>query len=761
MAEGPSRKLAVILHADVVGSTRLVQQNETLAHARIQDAFRRFSLNIEAYGGVTHELRGDALVAEFARASDAVSAGLAFQIENTESNARLEDDLQPQVRIGISLGEVVTADNTVTGAGVVLAQRVEQLAEPGGVCITGAILEAVPQYLPLDYSDLGKQEAKGFDEPVHAYSATVKAGKQVPPPEPAVSGEAHLRKPNRVWTAGAIALLVLVVGGLAWWQPWVPREEPASIERMAFPLPDKPSIAVLPFTNMSDDPKQEYFVDGMTEDLITDLSKLSGLFVIARNSVFTYKGKPLKVQQVAEELGVRFVLEGSVRRAGNQIRVNAQLIDSKTGGHLWADRYDGALTDVFALQDEMTDRIVKALAITLTPRESEEMARIQTDNVAAHDAYLLGLSFYYRDNPEDNAKAGQHFERAIELDADYLAPYAALAKVYARGRILGDLRYSEALGVHWRHALLEAFGYLQRATEGTNSDVHVVRSWLALKQHQHDVAIAEAKRALELRPNDADAMEALAEAQIYAGQSEAGIAIAQEAMRQNPVLVARPLYLMGLAEFALGNSEKTVELIERSRAIAPDQTDFAAVLAAAYGELDMIEKATAAFLVFAQGFRQEALAHVGETTPWHPFADRVVLERFAEGLKTAGALDDGYLPLHKENKLTGPEIRSLLFGAKIKGTEWFQYEPWQQQRTADGVVEHSGYPIHTGKRPGPQHGISRIDNDRLCESWRDYLDSLESCVAVFRMPETDSVATRRGEFVMVTALAPQPFRVIK
>jgi TolB-like protein/class 3 adenylate cyclase len=318
MEERQPRKLAVILHADVVGSTMRVQQNESLAHARIQDAFRRLSSTIEGHNGVARELRGDALVAEFARASDAVAAGLTFQIENSESNARLEDELQPRLRIGISLGEVVIADDTITGTGVVLAQRVEQLAESGGVCITGAIHEAVPRHLPIEYSDLGKREVKGFEELVQVYSASVKAGKQVPVPEPAVSVGTQSRKPKRSWTAVAIALLVLVVGGLAWWQPWVPREEPASIERMAFSLPDKPSIAVLPFTNMSGDAEQEYFVDGMTEDLITDLSKLSGLFVIARNSTFTYKGKSVKVRQIAEELGVRYVLEGTNNRSTNR-----------------------------------------------------------------------------------------------------------------------------------------------------------------------------------------------------------------------------------------------------------------------------------------------------------------------------------------------------------------------------------------------------------------------------------------------------------
>ncbi len=362
MAEHPTRKLAVILHADVVGSTRLVQQNETLAHARIQDAFRRFSSTIDAYNGVTHELRGDALVAEFARASDAVAAALAFQIENTESNARLEDDLQPQLRIGISLGEVVIADNTVTGAGVVLAQRVEQLAEPGGVCITGAIHEAAPQHLPLDYSDLGKREVKGFEEPVQVYRASVKAGKQVPPPEPAVSVGAHSRKPKRLWTASAIALLIVVGGALAWWQPWVLREEPASVERMAFPLPDKPSIAVLAFDNLSGDPDQDYLSDGISEGIIRELSRFPQLFVIARNSSFTYKGRPVKIQTVSEELGVRYVVEGSLQSTGDQIRVTAQLIDATTGNHLWSNRFDRQRQDFFTVQDEITQTIVSTLA---------------------------------------------------------------------------------------------------------------------------------------------------------------------------------------------------------------------------------------------------------------------------------------------------------------------------------------------------------------------------------------------------------------
>jgi adenylate cyclase len=320
----PSRKLAVILHADVVGSTALVRLSETLAHHRIQDAFRRFSEAIDQYRGIAHEIRGDALVAEFGRASDAVSASVAFQAANAAHNEELTDEIRPAVRIGIAMGEVVVGDNTVTGEGVVLAQRVEQLAEPGRVCITGAIHEALPWRMPFDKDDLGEQKVKGFEEPVRIYVVSLKSGVEVPEPEECVQSMAAT-KPE---------------------------------------LPDKPSIAVLPFTNMSDDPEQEYFADGMSEDIITELSKFRSLFVIARNSSFAFKGQSVEVKNVSRKLGVRYVVEGSVRRAGTRVRINAQLIDAIEDSHIWAERYDRDLDDIFAVQDEVTEAIVTAIEAT-------------------------------------------------------------------------------------------------------------------------------------------------------------------------------------------------------------------------------------------------------------------------------------------------------------------------------------------------------------------------------------------------------------
>jgi TolB-like protein/class 3 adenylate cyclase len=586
VAEHPTRKLAVILHADVVGSTRLVQQNETLAHARIQDAFRRFSSTIEAYNGVTHELRGDALVAEFARASDAVAAGLAFQIENTESNARLEDDLQPRLRIGISLGEVVIADNTVTGAGVVLAQRVEQLAEPGGVCITGAVHEAAPQYLPLHYSDLGKQEVKGFGEPVQVYSASVKAGEQVPLPEPAASGEAHFRKPKRLWTASAIALLILVAGALAWWQPWKPEFEPSSMERMAFPVPNKPSIAVLPFTNMSDDPEQEYFADGITDDLTTDLSLISGLMVIARNSSFTYKGRAVNVQEVGRELGVRYVLEGSVRRFGDRVRINAQLIDTQSGMHVWANRYDRDITDVLVLQDEVTRTIVDALAVQLTPVEERILSRTRTVNADAYDLLLRGNEHRHRFTAEENAISRELYQQAIELDPDYARAYANLG-----------LAYSNDVEFAWTD---DIEGSIQKGLESSEialalddsiPQIHFTRANLYLILRRHKAAVAASRRSIEVDPNFADGYGILAHILIYAGEHESALHAVREAKRLNPHVSFIYLWVEARALFFMGRNEEALELVREAVERNSNFSSGRLLLAAILGQLGREEDA--------------------------------------------------------------------------------------------------------------------------------------------------------------------------
>ena len=398
-----------------------------------------------------------------------------------------------------------------------------------------------------------------------------------------------------------------------------------------------------------------------------------------------------------------------MRRAGDEMRINAQLIDATTGGHLWAERYDGTLEDVFDLQDQVTKSIVDALALELTPEEARTVGDLGTADIAAHDAYLLGLSYYNRRTPEDNATARTHFEKAIELDPNYSDAYTALAKVYAQAAA-GNAAYSDKLGISFFHGYVKAWRLLDQGMSKPNADYHVLRSWLALKKHQHDRAIAHAEQALELNPNDAEAMEALAEALIYAGQPKAGMEYAEKAIRQNPASLGRSLYLTGTALFALGESAQALEYLDRAMKKAPEQRHFAGLLAAVHGDLGQGEQGEAAFQVFfqQQDFPGSFTIGLEMVMALYPFSEPDILDRLANGFKASGvpvAIGD-YLPLHKLNKLSGPEIKSLLFGKQIKGV-WFWFDfPWRQQRTAAGGVEHFGYSIHPYVRSGDR-GVGR------------------------------------------------------
>ena len=749
-----SGKLAVILHADVAGSTRLVQQDEQLAPERIQDAFRRFSDAIEKYHGRVQELRGDALLAEFERASDAATAVLAFQSDHSKHLEKYNDDIQPKIRVGIALGEVIIADNTVTGAGVVLAQRVEQLAEPGGLCITGAIYEALPQRLPFDQENLGEQLVKGFDEPIRVYRVELSSGESIPPPQDRSQHELSLRK--RRLTA-VLVLTALVVGGAAsyWVKPWAPREEPASIENMAFPLPDKPSIAVLPFTNMSGDVEQEYFADGMTEDLITDLSKISGLFVIASNSSFSYKGQQVKIRQVAEDLGVRYVLEGSVRRAGNQVRINAQLIDATTGGHLWAERYDGTLADIFSLQDQVTREIVTALSVTLTPEERDGSGLLGTSNIEAHDAYLQGLSFYIRNSPTDNAKAELHFKRAIDLDSQFGRAYEALARVYFKAT---EKAYASALGFSSRKAAFFAYTTLARSPGSTGRELHAILARASLLKHQLESALHHADLALAISPNDIDLLKIKALASIFSGQYGAGRLLADRIIRLDPVLLAEPMYIYGLSHFAAGTYDEAARYLERALENDPSNSTYHRLLAATYGVLGRQEEAREAMRIYRKSWRQYWIAAAVYA---YPFEDERNLQALADGFETAGLVERPparYLKLNGETRLTSTEIDALLTGRTIKGTDYWRLYTWTLHRSPDGILKQTGGTFFFSIEPDGLRGLdieSWIEPNRLCHRGTGVNDEITFCVTIHH----DSVRGE-GHYYMVTDTGPHPFQVL-
>jgi TolB-like protein/class 3 adenylate cyclase len=367
------RKLTAILSADVEGYSRLMDQDEA-ATIRTLTAYRSAITDIvQQYRGRVVDTPGDNILAEFTSVVDAVNCSVEIQRDLAQRNAELSPEHKMQFRIGVNVGDVVEEEDRIYGDGVNIAARVEGMAEAGGICVTGRAFSQVKNKLELGYEYLGEQSVKNIAEPVRVYKVLMEpeaAGK-------VIGEKKFLGKISRRSAIAAIIILIIVAGGLAGWNFYLrqsKRVEPASLDKMAYSLPEQPSIAVLPFSNMSDDPKQEYLSDGITEQIITTLSKVPGLFVVSRTSTFAYKGKPVKVQQVSQDLGVRYVLEGSVQRSGDRVRITAQLIDAIAGKHLWAERYDRELKDIFELQDALTIEIITALRVKLT--EGEDAKRL-------------------------------------------------------------------------------------------------------------------------------------------------------------------------------------------------------------------------------------------------------------------------------------------------------------------------------------------------------------------------------------------------
>jgi TolB-like protein/Flp pilus assembly protein TadD len=403
---------------------------------------------------------------------------------------------------------------------------------------------------------------------------------------------------------------------------------------MAYPLPDKPSIAILPFTNMSDDSQQEYFADGMTDDLITDLSKISGLFVIARNSTFTYKGKPVKVRQVAEELGVRYVLEGSVRRVGDQVRVNAQLIDATTGGHVWADRYDGNAADIFSLQDEFIRKIVKALAVNLSKDEQEEIALGQTSNIEAREVFQKGWESYLLYSADDNAASISQFEAALEIDPGYGRAYAALGLAYLRAC---QLEWNKPLKMSASEANRKAKMYLNETKSKPSSLANVAASGIHLYNNRHAKAVTEATRAIARDPNDPEAYIAMAWAMITTGNSEAGLELVERAMRLNPTYPNYYVLALGTAYFAMNDLEKAADVFGRALERDPGAIELTPSLAATYALLGQRDKARASLLLWKPGASQDEIQKI--PTKYHfPYEwseDREIQNRLIAGMHIA------------------------------------------------------------------------------------------------------------------------------
>jgi len=698
--EQQSRKLAVILHADVVGSTSLVRRNETLAHERIHNALRLLSECVVHDGGVAHEVRGDALVAEFSRASDAVCASLRFQQANAKQNSKLADGVVPEIRVGIALGEEIFADDTVTGSGVVLAQRVEQLSEPGGVCITAAIHEAIPPRLPFVQENLGVKEVKGFEEPIQVYRVVLKPGEVVPEAEAGISGGSTPKTRYAVVSAAGLALVVAGVAAL-WLKPGSQQPRPAPVERSAFPLPNKPSIAVLPFTSRSADQEDEYFADGITDDLITTLSKVSGLYVIARNSAFTYKGKPVKVQRVADELAVGYVLEGSVRRAGNRVRINAQLANARTGHHLWAERYDRDYSDIFSLQDEVIEKIVGAMAVRLTSAEQRNLKRIPTTNLEAYDYYLRAEQQAYASIQTVNVALGL-YDEARELDPNFAEAHAG----YARAAVhIWRKSYDNFLSNPI--ARKRAYEAASKALD-LNPDLpsaYSVLGFLQLVDGAYHEAIASGRRAVTLGPSSADAYLNLGIILVFAGESAKAVEAVEVARRLDPDMSPRNTVEAGFAYFMDRQPQKAVELLEQARASMPDNYQVIEYLSVAYAKAGRIEEARMAMDSHSEAF--PFTGHAYHRIYYDYFADERDLDYYVSALQEAGMPEWPFgFEGRPEDRLTAAEVRELSFGRSWVGTV-NRSQPFYQEITSSGAYAYrSGTSFVTGE--------ASMDGDGLC-----------------------------------------------
>ncbi|MEE9210789.1 MAG: tetratricopeptide repeat protein [Kiloniellales bacterium] len=579
------RRLAAILAADVVGFSRLVGEDEEGTLARLKATrMEVFEPRLTRHHGRMVKLMGDGVLVEFASVVDAVTCAVDIQQAINQRAAGQAERDRIVYRMGINVGDVVVEGDDILGDGVNIAARLEGLAEPGGICVSGKVYDEVRTKLDFAYDDLGKKRVKNIEEPVRVYA--IRAG------DPADGGAgysapARRKSPTLPLVAAAAAVILIGAGLTVWLRPWE-----AGVAPVATPAPlpalsdDRPSLAVLPFDNLSGDPEQEYFVDGMTEDLITDLSQVSGLLVIARNSVFTYKGKAVKVQQIGRELGVKYVLEGSVRRAGNRVRINAQLVRTRDGTHIWAERFDREITDVFALQDAVTRKLVTALAITLTQGEEQRLSRSGEVSPEAYDMLLRGLERLRRYNPEDNRLSRDYFERALALDPNFARAHADLAFSHSMDLLSGwTASPEESLLLAKKH------GDLALELDPNLREVHFAMGSVYLRERRFEEAIESSLRAIKIDPNYADAYVQMAWFQMYAGRAGDGLELVEKAMRLNPHYSFFYSTVRGLIALHLGRFEEAAAAFEAAVNRNPQFPIAHQLLAATYAHLGRIEDA--------------------------------------------------------------------------------------------------------------------------------------------------------------------------
>lgn len=612
---GPTRKLTTILAADVAGFTRLTGADEEATVTALRaHRLELIDALIAAYDGRIANTAGDSLLVEFPSVVGALRCAHEIQAGMAERNSGLPKNRRIEFRIGINVGDVIEQDGDLLGDGVNLVARLEELAEPGGICLSRAVRDQVHGRSDIDLEDLGEVELKNVTRPVRVFR--VRTGKRFLLPR----GAARRLRRTVLVVVAAIAIGVLAVGTV-WMRPW---QEPAG--RSLSSLAARTSIAVLPFENLSGEADRDYLSDGITNDLITDLSKFDDLFVIASNSVSVYKNDPVDVQQVGRDLGVSYVLEGSVQRQGERIRINAQLIDADTGNHLWAERYDDESSDIFALQDKIARRIIRSLAVRLSDVEEERAFAKPTRNLQAYDYYLRGRALIEKSLRRENFEARDMFRRAIELDADFSSAYAGLGWTYIMPVLYGWTGQPQ-------RALEQAHGFARTALSKSDTDVDGRRllARVYVTRRQHDLALIETERMIASNPNDPRGHIEQGQVLFWMGRPEGSALALETARRFDPRMGPEAYWHLAAAYYLMADYPKAVAILERNIERRQDNVMDHIVLAAAYAQSGQVSGA------------QRAAAAVRRLDPFFSSADfgqllsdRADAERFIDGLQKAG-----------------------------------------------------------------------------------------------------------------------------
>ena len=625
--ERVKRKLAAILSADVKGYSRLMSEDEVATVAILKEYRRIMAELIRQYRGRVVDSPGDNLLADFTSVTDAVQCAMDIQAELKSRNAELPENRRMEFRIGINLGDVIDEGERIYGEGINIASRLEGLSDEGGVCISSSVYNQVKNKLELNYEDIGEQTVKNIPDPIRAYRVRGKNEDTKVRGAKELSG--RIKKQQKI----AMAALILLVASVAIfiivksYQSRLPQPvDTASRLQTTPPMASKPSIAVLPFKNLSGDPEQEYFSDGITNDIITDLSRFRELLVIASNTSFTYKDKPVNVKDVGLELGVRYVLEGSVQKTGDQVRINAQFIDSTTGNHLWAERYERDLKEIFSVQDEIVQMIVAKLAVKIYSAERSRVMRKPTDNLEAYEYLLRGHYYLLQRTSSGAQKARQMFEKAIALDPQYAYAHVGLGDYYLETVEYGWTEFSEK-------ALERAFELAQKSLilDQSNASAHTLLGSVFAFKAQYDQSISALQQAIELNPNYAVSYHNLGWVLLWSGRRDDAISALKTAIRLDVNSLQNTRMHLGFAYYLKDRYGDAIRSLEKGVIHRPNFLGYHIALAAAYAQSGRFEDARRSA---AKVLRLDPFFEIGSYgTGFRNPADR---QKIIDGLQKAG-----------------------------------------------------------------------------------------------------------------------------